>query len=130
MSDLPDPRDEDIPVAVHLGRIAREMKMMREMMVKVVSHMIDAESEIPEKMRRFSSYMHCIHSMSYMYSEVGQPVPDWVLREMERCDDRYRQILKELHLDGGTFERVRREMAKDPNNRFDHTRLLTNGGAT
>ncbi len=43
---------------------------------------------------------------------------------MERCDDRYRQILDEMHKDGGTFERVRREMAKDPLNRWDHTRQL------
>jgi hypothetical protein len=59
-----------------------------------------------------------------MYEEHGHPIPDYILRELERLDDRYRQLLKELHLDGGTFEKVRREMAEDPENRWDHTRLL------
>jgi hypothetical protein len=46
------------------------------------------------------------------------------MREVERCDDRLRQMLSEQHSDGGTFEKVRREMAKDPENRWDHTRQL------
>lgn len=114
-----------LPPEVHLERIAREMKMIREMLVKVVNYIGEAESEIPEKMRRFISYMHDIHDVSYMYEERGHQVPAHILREMERCDDRYRQLLSELHLDGGTFEKVRRKMADDPNNRWDHTRLLT-----
>jgi hypothetical protein len=32
--------------------------------------------------------------------------------------------LEVLHTDGGTFERVRSEMAADPKNRYDHTRQL------
>jgi hypothetical protein len=84
----------------------------------------EAESEIPEKMRRFTMYMHDLHDVSYMYEEKGHPTPHYILREMERCDDRFRQLLNELHLDGGTFERVRREMAADPENRWDHTRQL------
>ncbi len=43
----------------------------------------------------------------------------------ERCDDRYRQLLEEAHTDGGTFEKVRRGMAEDPANRWDHTRQLS-----
>lgn len=43
---------------------------------------------------------------------------------MERCDDRFRQLLTEAHTDGGTFEKVRREMVKDENNRWDHTRAI------
>lgn len=110
-----------------LDRIAREMKMVRELLAKVAYSMGEAESEIPEKMRRFMMYMHDIHSVSYMYEERGLPVPQHILREMERCDDRCRQLLKEQHTDGGTFEKVRRQMASDPDNRWDHTRLLTNG---
>lgn len=116
---------EALPHDVHLERIARELTMIRQLVSKVVNAIVDAESEIPEKMRRFIMYMHDVHDVSYMYEERGIPVPPHLAREMERCDDRYRQLLNELHLDGGTFEKVRREMAKDPENRWDHTRLLS-----
>lgn len=110
--------------SVYLERMAKDMKLIREMMSKVINYMVDAESEVPEKMRRFIMYMHDVHDVSYMYEERGHQVPSHILREMERCDDRYRQLLTELHLDGGAFEKVRREMAKDPLNRWDHTRQL------
>lgn len=109
---------------VYLKRIAEDMKMIRGMMTTVVTYMRDAESEVSEKMRRFIMYMHDVHDVSYMYEERGVPVPEWIKREMERCDDRYRQLLTEAHTDGGIFEKVRREMAKDPENRWDHTRTL------
>jgi hypothetical protein len=51
-------------------------------------------------------------------------VPIHILRECERLDDRYRQLVTKLHTDGGAFEKVRREMAQDPTNRWDHTRFL------
>ena len=108
-----------------LNRIARELAMIRQLVAKVVHSITEAESEIPEKMRRFIMYMHDVHDVSYMYEERGHQAPPHLLREMERCDDRYRQLLAELHLDGGVFERVRREMASDPENRWDHTRLLS-----
>lgn len=108
-----------------LKRIARELTTIRQGVGKVLFAISDAESEVPEKMRRFIMYMHDVHDVSYMYEERGLSVPEHIRREMERCDDRYRQLLQELHLDGGTFEKVRREMAKDPNNRWDHTRQLT-----
>jgi septation ring formation regulator EzrA len=107
-----------------LERIARELKTIRESVIQAVNHEVEAEGEIPEKMRRFVTYMHDIHDISYMYEERGHACPQHILREMERCDDRFRQLIKELHLDGGTFEKVRREMAADPENRWDHTRLL------
>ncbi len=107
-----------------LDRIAREMKTMREMMSKIVNYMIEAESEIPEKMRRFLNYMHDLHDIKYMYEELGHTVPPHQLREMERCDDRFRQLIAEQNAAGGTFDKVRREMAADPENRWDHTRLL------
>jgi hypothetical protein len=110
--------------AVYLERISKDMKLIREMMTTVVTYMRDAESEVSEKMRRFIMYMHDVHDVSYMYEERGIPVPQHIHREMERCDDRYRQLLTEAHTDGGVFEKVRREMADDPENRWDHTRLL------
>ena len=107
-----------------LNRQSRELKTIRELLSSVVFAIRDAESEIPEKMRRFMNYMHDVHDVKYMYEELGHPVPQHLLRELERLDDRYRQLIKELHLDGGAFEQVRRKMADDPENRFDHTRLL------
>ena len=107
-----------------LERIARELKTIREAVVQAVNDAVNAEGEVPEKMRRFVTYMHDVHDISYMYEERGHSTPQHILREMERCDDRFRQLVKELHHDGGVFEQVRREMAKDPDNRWDHTRLL------
>ncbi len=110
---------------VYLKRIADDMKIIRGQLTEVINYMREAESEVPEKMRRFIMYMHDVHDVSYLYESRGIPVPDYISRELERCDDRYRQLLVELHMDGGTFEKVRREMAKDPLNRWDHTRQLT-----
>ncbi len=107
-----------------LTRIAQELKIIRELTTTAVHAMREAEAEIPEKMRRFIMYMHDVHDIVNLYHENGQPPPTWVLREMERCDDRYRQLLTEAHTDGGSFEKVRREMAKDPENKWDHTRQL------
>ena|ERR1700734_1332244 len=115
---------------VKLDRIARELKDIRALLTSVVNSIREAETEIPEKMRRFVMYMHDIHDVCYMYEERGQPVPAHILRELERCDDRLRQLLEELHLDGGAFEKVRREMAKDSNNRWDHTRQLAKPEST
>lgn len=118
------------PPEVYLERIAREMRTMRELLVQVLNKVVEAESEIPEKMRRFANYFHDIHHIIWTYEEKGLPAPLHLRQEMERCDDRARQVLKELHTDGGVFEKIRREMASDPENRWDHTRLLSkpNGG--
>lgn len=107
-----------------LFRVARELTTIRQQLGKVLFSIADAESEIPEKMRRFIMYMHDVHDVAYMYEERGVPVPRHVHAEMERCDDRYRQLLEELHLDGGAFEKVRSKMADDPENRYDHTRQI------
>ena len=109
----------------HLERIGRELKTMREMLSKVIYYISEAEAEVPEKMRRFMNYMHDLHDIKYMYEELGHAVPPHHLREMERCDDRFRQLVGVQNEEGGTFEKVRREMAADPDNRWDHTRLLT-----
>lgn len=110
---------------VYLERISRDMKLIRELMVKVVNYMVNAESEVPEKMRRFITYMHDVHDVVYMYEERGHQAPDWIKNELQRCDDRFRQLLDEMHKDGGPFEKVRREMAADPENKWDHTRQLS-----
>lgn len=110
---------------IQLTRIARELTTIRQLVSDAVNYMRNAESEIPEKMRRFMNYMHDAHDVKYMYEELGHAVPQHLLRELERLDDRYRQLLQELHTDTGAFEKVRREMASDPDNRWDHTRLLT-----
>jgi DNA repair ATPase RecN len=109
---------------VELNRISRELKTIRELASDAVNYMRNAEAEIPEKIRRFMNYMHDLHDIRYMYEELGSQCPPHHLREMERCDDRFRQLIKELHLDGGAFEKIRRDMADDPENRYDHTRLL------
>jgi hypothetical protein len=109
---------------IELKRIARELTTIRELTSKYVNAMADAEVEIPESMRRFMNYMHDVHDVRYMYEELGHPVPMHLLRETERLDDRYRQLLLKLHTDGGAFEKVRRDMASDPLNRWDHTRFL------
>jgi hypothetical protein len=59
-----------------------------------------------------------------MYESLGTTVPEHVNKEIQRCDDRYRQILKRLHTGGQAFEMIRREMASDPDNRWDHTKFL------
>src|SRR5208282_5400428 len=109
---------------VLLQRIARELTVIRQLATSGVNYMRNAESEIPEYMRRFMGYMHDLQDIKYMYEDLGLQVPEHHKREAERCDDRFRQLLKKLHTDGGEFEKVRREMAKDEENRWDHTRLL------
>lgn len=117
--------DELHSAEVYLQRIAQDMKTVRELLIQVLNKVVEAESEVPEKMRRFIMYMHDLHDVCYMYESRGHVAPTHVRLEMQRCDDRYRQLLEELHSDGGAFEQVRREMAKDPRNRWDHTRQLS-----
>lgn len=114
--------DED--AEAHLKAMARDIQALRSMLTEVVNYMKEAESEIPEKMRRFMMYFHDVHDIKYMYEEHGQPPPAHVVKEIERCDDRYRHLLEDLNLDTGAFERVRQEMSKRTGNRWDHSRLL------
>jgi hypothetical protein len=113
------------PPEVYLRQIARDMRTLKQMMAKVINYMVDAEAEVSEKMRRFIMYYHDIHDVCYTYTEMGHEPPQHIKRELERCDDRFRQLLEVAHSDGGVFEKVRREMAADPLNRWDHTRQLT-----
>ncbi len=109
---------------VLLQRIAREVTTMRLHTTLVVGYIRDAEADMPERYRRFVNAFHDVHDIKYMYEEHGQPVPEYILSEIRRMDDRYRQILNELNAEGGVFNKVRREMSKDPENRYQHTLLL------
>jgi hypothetical protein len=116
--------DDSVTDRLLLLRIAQELKTIRELTSKALYAMGEAEAEVPEKIRRFMQYFHDLHDIKFVYEEHGSPVPPYISRELERCDDRYRQLLDTLHTDGGAFEKVRRDMAQDPNNRWDHTRQL------
>lgn len=109
---------------VYLKRISEEVKTIRTLLSEASFAQRDAEGEVTEKMRRFMMYMHDIHDITYMYETRGLTIPPWVKSEMERCDDRLRQLLEEEHAGDGTFAKVRAKMAEDPNNRWDHTRQL------
>lgn len=111
-------------ILTELQNLRREMTTLRTLVSQGVSYLRDAESEIPERIRRFSHHMHSIHDIKYMYEELGVDVPKHILTELERVDDRWRQLMAEEYAEGGTFNKVRREMATDPTNRYDHTKQL------
>lgn len=122
---------EEIEVTATLDDLLIELKAIRKDQVTVrtlvgeaLFALRDAEREIPERIRRFSHHMHSIHDIKYMHEELGVPPPDYLLRELERVDDRFRQLIAEENAEGGSFSKVRREMATDPKNRYDHTRQL------
>lgn len=108
-----------------LLRIAQEMQAIKKDLQGVVNYIHDAESECPEKLRRFANYYHDCHDIKYMYEEHGIPVPEHILSEIRRLDDRYRQILNAYNVGGGAIEKIRRDMAADKENRWDHTLRLT-----
>lgn len=125
MADEPEFKlDPSVTERDLLFRIFRELVQLRRQSTELLSFYRDAEREIPEFLRRFANYYHDMHDVKFMYEEHGSKPPAHVLSELERCDDRMRQILKTLHTDGGALEKVRREMAEDPDNRYDHTRQL------
>ena len=116
--------DDSVTERDLLWRIARELTTLRKQNTEMLGFFRDAESEVPESLRRFANYMHDCHDIKYMYEELGHPAPQHLKDELQRVDDRYRQILKTHHSDGGALEKIRREMAEDPENRWDHTRQL------
>lgn len=117
-------QDLDSAILAALQDIRRELVTLRQLTSEGVRYLRDAESEIPERIRRFTHHMHSIHDIKYMYEELGVKPPDHLMRELERIDDRFRQLVAEENAEGGTFSKVRREMASDPMNRYDHTRQL------
>jgi hypothetical protein len=112
--------DNDLSIA----RVARDMRAILLEIREVTRYMKEAESEIPEKARRFIMYYHDVHDIVWLYHENGQEPPDFLKAELERCADRYRHIVKDLFEDGGTFEQVRQDMTKRGGNRYDHSRQI------
>jgi hypothetical protein len=110
--------------AADLHNLARDMREILLELREVTRYMKEAESEIPEKMRRFIMYMHDVHDIKNLYEEHGQVVPPHIMREMERCDDRFRHLLEDGNAQGGWNEQVRAEMSKRTGNRWDHSRIL------
>lgn len=121
--------DDSVTERDLLFRIARELTTIRQNTSKALFAMSEAEREVPEMMRRFANYFHDIVHIKGEYVTLGIQPPAYIDREMERLADRFRQVLKDLHTDGAAFEKVRREMAADPENRYDHTPQLTFKGA-
>lgn len=109
----------------YLKQIARDQRELLLHMREAVKYMKEAESEVPEKMRRFIMYFHDVHDLRDLYHQAGIEPPEHILKEIERCADRFRHLLEEYHSAGGTFEKVRREMSKKEGNRYDHSSLLS-----
>jgi hypothetical protein len=126
MADEPEFKlDDSVTERDLLHRIARELTQLRKQNTELLRFYRDAEVEVPESLRRFANYFHDVHDIKYMYEEHGIRPPQHILDEIERLDDRYRQILKAHNTDGGAIEKIRREMAGDQENRYNHTRELT-----
>lgn len=125
MADDEPKLDDSITDRDLLFRIARELTDIRKLTSKALYAMGEAEKEIPEKMRRFMNYFHDVVHVKGEYVSLGLQPPKEIDEEMERNHDRARQLLNDLHTDGGHFEKVRREMTKHPvKPRYDHTRQL------
>lgn len=126
MTDEPEYKlDDSVTERDLLFRISRELIQIRQGMNKALFAMAEAEKEIPEKMRRFMNYFHDVVHVKGEYVSLGLQPPEEIDKEMERNHDRARQILHDLHSDGGHFEKVRRDMTQHPvTPRYDHTRQL------
>jgi hypothetical protein len=120
--------ESDTLNTAYLQNIARDLAQIRTLLTTAINATTEAESEVPEKIRRFAMYMHDIHDMLNFYREGGHEAPEHVKREAERCDDRLRHLLEDLNTDTGAFERIRQEMTQRPGNRWDHSRLLPKTG--
>lgn len=125
MADEPEFKlDDSVTDRDLLFRISRELITIRKQNTELLGFYRDAEKEVPESLRRFGNYFHDVHDIKYMYEEHGQAVPPYIMSEMKRLDDRYRQILKAMNTEGGAIEKIRREMAADTQNKFQHTPRL------
>ncbi len=117
--------DDSVTERDLLWRIYRELTTTRKLISEALVAMREAEKEIPEKMRRFMNYFHDVVHVKGEYVSLGLDPPKEINDEMERNHDRARQILHDLHSDGGHFEKVRRDMTEHPvKPRYDHTRQL------
>jgi hypothetical protein len=123
VNDKPKIDDED---DLSLTRIARDMRAMLLEMREITKYMRDAETEVPERVRRFIMYFHDVHDMQNLYNELGIPPPLHIKQEIERCADRFKHILEDMYDKDkhGGFERVREEMTQRGGNRYDWSRAL------
>lgn len=108
-----------------LAMLRRDMRAILLELREVTKYMREAESEVPEKMRRFIMYFHDVHDLITLYHSTGIEPPKHILREIERCSDRFRHLLDEQYGDSGAFEKVRQDMTKREGNRYDYTHQLT-----
>lgn len=110
----------------HLANLARDIRAILLEVREVVKYMKDAESEVPEKVRRFIMYFHDVHDMQNLYNELGLVPPKHVQQEIERCADRFKHILEDQYdtNKSGTFEKVRQDMTERGGNRYDWTHAL------
>lgn len=118
-------KDDNSEILAALKNMARDIQQLRSQMQQALNAAADAESEVPEKMRRFANYYHDVVHIKGEYVSLGLKAPDHVDREMERCDDRYRHMVDDgRDPDGGWINRIREDMTKRPGNRWDHEKLL------
>lgn len=110
--------------------MSRDIQQMRSQMQVALNAMKEAESEVPEKMRRFANYFHDVVHIKGEYVTLGIPAPVHIDREMERLDDRYRHLIEDgKNADGGWINKIREDMTGREGNRWDHSRLLPKKGA-
>lgn len=123
VTDKPKVDDDD---DLSLARIARDMRAMLIEMRDVTRYMREAETEVPERVRRFIMYFHDVHDMQNLYNELGIPPPLHIKQEIERCADRFKHILEDMYDKDkhGGFERVREDMTQRGGNRYDWSRAL------
>src|SRR4051812_20045648 len=95
--------DPEVSDSDRFDRIARELVTIRTLVGEALVGMRKAESEIPEFMRRFANYYHDVVHIKEAYVSLGLPSPKFVDQEMERCHDRMRQALDNLHKDDEAF---------------------------
>lgn len=112
-------------LTAYTKNLARDIQQLRSMLTEVINYMNEAESEVPEKMRRFIMYFHDVHDLINFWHELGLTPPLHIKQEVERCADRFRHMLEDAYADGGTFEKVRQDMSQREGNRYDWTKLLT-----
>src|SRR6516164_1339593 len=69
--------------ATYLRWIAADIKLMRQQFTELNRYIREAESEVPERLRRFGNYYHDVHDVKFSYEELGHPVPRHLLDELE-----------------------------------------------
>ncbi len=123
MNDKPKIEDDD---DLSIARVARDMRQMLLELREVTKYMRDAESEVPERVRRFIMYFHDVHDMQNLYNELGLVPPQHIRQEIERCADRFKHILEDMYDTDkhGGFEKVRKDMSGREGNRYDWTKAL------